>query len=69
MFLPPFVRHVKPLTVCLGRGIMTNPAVMPVWFRSEDMLWESDQGVMASVNPTGLQFQGMRGALWEVTTG
>lgn len=68
VFLSPFVRPVKTLTVCLGRGITTVTAVTPVWFRSQDTLWESDQGGTARVNPTRLQFQGMRGAFWEVTT-
>lgn len=68
VFLSPFVRPVKTLTVCLGRGIMTDTAGTPVCFRSQDTLWESDQGGAGRVNPTRLQFQGMRGAFWEVTT-
>lgn len=59
---------VKTLTVCLRRGIMTDTAVSAVWFRSQDTLWESDQGVTGRVNPTRLQFQSMRGTFWEVTT-
>lgn len=59
---------VKTLTVCLGRGILTDTAVTPAWFRSQDTLWECDQGLTGRVNPRRLQFQGMRGTFWEVTT-